>query len=590
MGSSETLEETKAQLVERLNSFRTFFFDQLKPLLNIISHCKEIQQKHPYSELRNAHTHLYWCYQHRENPDVDQIVRGERHFKRTYLDSVKVLFDHFHHQMYLNYSVENAERLKEISEEAVMIAILPIESKEDPPVEKWKKVILSIWDLYRESFEVDEKLVSLFDEFKDSYKIENEKSFNEDEIERFVERYGVLIKAETKLRLFHADRVDNWAEDHFCLLEYFLRGDIEKYVKTIDDFITAVNIAHHRHENDKMLAVGVLKDKKATFKEKTADLDGKSEDEISESIREVLHEHVVEKEIVKIVKPEFKEVFNKLFLDLTKGDDLGIDEAYQWFKNEAWGETIINFNRCAKQLLEINKRFNDEARKDRDIKRQRDQKGIHKQSSEKKDEELKNLLYDQYKQGINKSQPIPNDGFYAVMFCDINGFSQMSLEDAERNVTILQGLYEIYTDTSFLKAQPVFANTWGDALILVHADCSSLFQLAKRLYKDTGGILSMGLDYGLVKFKENKIIGAFDVSGYCVNRAARLEPMSKGHGILISEDFKGELDSDDGLEPINLNPLKNYPYQESPQGLVELKGEKHSIPVFKYCPELKELT
>lgn len=144
---------------------------------------------------------------------------------------------------------------------------------------------------------------------------------------------------------------------------------------------------------------------------------------------------------------------------------------------------------------------------------------------------------------------------HAMLFSDVRNFSRLA---EEHSPAFFNRLMQVVDDLLDHAPQPVFANTWGDALFMVFEQTVDCAEFAMALVERIEGIdwsryhlpdeptVRIGLHAGPVYRRENRVIGKQDVLGSHVNLAARIEPVATPGSAFASEHFAAELAIDGG--------------------------------------------
>ncbi|MBC7816440.1 MAG: adenylate/guanylate cyclase domain-containing protein, partial [Planctomycetaceae bacterium] len=132
-----------------------------------------------------------------------------------------------------------------------------------------------------------------------------------------------------------------------------------------------------------------------------------------------------------------------------------------------------------------------------------------------------------------------------MLFADVKGFSKMSEEDTPAFfVQLLDAVANLIGQQA---EPPAFANTWGDGLFMVFDSVVSGAEFALALLEQVRLIkwnslgreitprLRVGLHAGPVYKRRDPIIGDNNFFGRHVNRAARIEPITKADSVFVTE-------------------------------------------------------
>ncbi len=142
----------------------------------------------------------------------------------------------------------------------------------------------------------------------------------------------------------------------------------------------------------------------------------------------------------------------------------------------------------------------------------------------------------------------------AILFADMVGYSRMAEEQVPAYVT---GFLNAVSGTlRSAGAQPLYKNTWGDAICLAFedplqaADCAiSIRDMVrgtnwKRLNLPHTLSIRIGLHAGPVYCIREPLLGRLNVFGFHVNQAARIEPITSPGNVYASESFAALLLAD----------------------------------------------
>lgn len=129
--------------------------------------------------------------------------------------------------------------------------------------------------------------------------------------------------------------------------------------------------------------------------------------------------------------------------------------------------------------------------------------------------------------------------FAAALFLDVAGFSSLSGEEQRQTVEIVRR--HAGTIIAAIAVKPLYANTWGDAIMAVFEEPNDALLFALKLQ----GLLDhekiparIGIGYGRVELAFDPIQDRREAKGPVLSEAARLEPMAAAHEVLISESLR----------------------------------------------------
>lgn len=135
----------------------------------------------------------------------------------------------------------------------------------------------------------------------------------------------------------------------------------------------------------------------------------------------------------------------------------------------------------------------------------------------------------------------------AMLFADLVGFSQLA---EEQMPSFIEGfLGSVAERLAKLKVQPVYRNSWGDALYFVFTDCVSAAECAlalrdlmrevewAKLGLPKNLTMRIGLHAGPAFHAREPLLNRDNYFGYHVNQAARIEPITTPGNVYASEQF-----------------------------------------------------
>ena len=135
----------------------------------------------------------------------------------------------------------------------------------------------------------------------------------------------------------------------------------------------------------------------------------------------------------------------------------------------------------------------------------------------------------------------------AILFADMVGYSRMPEEQVPAYVT---GFLDAVSETLRAgRAEPLYKNTWGDAICLAFDDPVQAAECAismrdmvrrtdwKRLNLPRTLSVRIGLHAGPVYCIREPLMGRLNVFGFHVNQAARIEPITSPGNVYASESF-----------------------------------------------------
>lgn len=153
----------------------------------------------------------------------------------------------------------------------------------------------------------------------------------------------------------------------------------------------------------------------------------------------------------------------------------------------------------------------------------------------------------------------------SVLFSDVAGYSELTEPQlkifAEKVLPLIAGLLEQHKDDSIKEI-----NTWGDAILLVSSDTSSVAHFAldlRDLYHNTPWEkihlpedlnCRIGLHSGTVFIGRNPLRGAEGVVGTQINLAARIEPITPPGRVFATDTFV-KLFEDSSDDTINCHDI-----------------------------------
>jgi class 3 adenylate cyclase len=142
----------------------------------------------------------------------------------------------------------------------------------------------------------------------------------------------------------------------------------------------------------------------------------------------------------------------------------------------------------------------------------------------------------------------------AILFADMVGYSKLPEEQVPAYV---KGFLKGVSETLLASAvEPLYKNTWGDAICLAFddpveaADCAiSLRDMVRRtdwsrLSLPRSLSVRIGLHAGPVYCVREPLLGRLNVFGFHVNQAARIEPITSPGNVYASESFAALLLTD----------------------------------------------
>lgn len=169
------------------------------------------------------------------------------------------------------------------------------------------------------------------------------------------------------------------------------------------------------------------------------------------------------------------------------------------------------------------------------------------------------------------------------LFGDVQHFSRIPDTDLPRFVDgFLRGVSTVLESPEFANSPPLFANTWGDGILLVYGKAETAGRVALAIRRwmvrnpfEVTGIpaplsLRMGMHAGPVFETCDPITARPTFLGTHINRAARIEPIAEEGQIYVSCEFAALA----ALE-------ESSAFRCVPQGLVDLPKGGGRIPVYR---------
>ncbi len=142
----------------------------------------------------------------------------------------------------------------------------------------------------------------------------------------------------------------------------------------------------------------------------------------------------------------------------------------------------------------------------------------------------------------------------AILFADMVGYSKLAEEQVPAYVRgFLNGVSRTLQASA---AEPLYKNTWGDAICLAFDDPLQAAELAislrdmvrktnwSRLNLPGSLNVRIGLHAGPVYCLQEPLLGRLNVFGFHVNQAARIEPITSPGNVYASESFAALLLTD----------------------------------------------
>ena len=122
----------------------------------------------------------------------------------------------------------------------------------------------------------------------------------------------------------------------------------------------------------------------------------------------------------------------------------------------------------------------------------------------------------------------------AILYMDVAGYSELSEQQKEGVAQIVWGV----AATLGIDRRAIFvSNTWGDAAVLAlknHEDALNAASAFAGAISCSGHHARVAVDWGAIRLRYNPARDKMDLIGNTVDRAARLEPMIKQLGDLVS--------------------------------------------------------
>ncbi len=151
------------------------------------------------------------------------------------------------------------------------------------------------------------------------------------------------------------------------------------------------------------------------------------------------------------------------------------------------------------------------------------------------------------RKGARDAGPGSSRRTVAILFADMVGYSRMPEEQVPAYVT---GFLHALSDTLRASgAEPLYKNTWGDAICLAFDDPLRAAKCAismrdmvratdwQKLNLPPSLSVRIGLHAGPVYCIKEPMLGRLNVFGFHVNQAARIEPITSPGNVYGSESF-----------------------------------------------------
>jgi class 3 adenylate cyclase len=155
---------------------------------------------------------------------------------------------------------------------------------------------------------------------------------------------------------------------------------------------------------------------------------------------------------------------------------------------------------------------------------------------------------------VQDAGPAKSRQTVAILFADMVGYSRLPEEQVPAYVT---GFLDAVSGTLRVSgAEPLYKNTWGDAICLAFDDPLQAAECAismrdmvrrtnwKRLNLPRTLSIRIGLHAGPVYCIREPLLGRLNVFGFHVNQAARIEPITSPGNVYASESFAALLLAD----------------------------------------------
>lgn len=152
----------------------------------------------------------------------------------------------------------------------------------------------------------------------------------------------------------------------------------------------------------------------------------------------------------------------------------------------------------------------------------------------------------------------------AMLFADIVGYSKLSEAELPFFWRFMDALAEIMTHGA---PAPDLLDSWGDALYVVHKNAHDMAEYSLALVQAFASLdacsfglrnplsVRIGLHAGPVFTGVHPFTGRSNIYGGQVNRAARIEPISKPGNIYASEQFVASLVAEESLREDEREPM-----------------------------------